>query len=150
MCTLNDIVENVSSNVKLFADDTAIYVDVDKRDMGQEIINKDFESIKLWSDQWLVNFNVKKTTAMNTFLKHNACDPILYFQNEQLKLQKVYKHLGVISNKLTYQLHMFESQKACKHYETIEIQIRQENSRNYIHIIRATYSRIWLYYLGQL
>jgi len=44
---INDIVENVSSNVKLFADDTAIYVDVEKSGIGKGIINKGLEGIKL-------------------------------------------------------------------------------------------------------
>ena len=55
---------DIRSNIKLFADDTTIYMIVDEADRAAEILNSDVEKIQQWSDQWLVNFNQRKTETM--------------------------------------------------------------------------------------
>ena len=43
----------------MYADDTKIYWEIrDKHD--QEILQKDLDSLKAWSDQWLLKFHPKK------------------------------------------------------------------------------------------
>ena len=43
----------------MYADDTKIYREIrDKHD--QEILQKDLDSLKAWSDQWLLKFHPKK------------------------------------------------------------------------------------------
>ena len=54
---INDIVTNISCNIKLFADDTSLYLVVDNEYEAAEQLNKDIESIHQWSQKWLIKFN---------------------------------------------------------------------------------------------
>ena len=105
---INDIVDNIKGNIKLFADDTALYIDVDNTSQGEQVINADLLTIENWASQWLVNFNPSKTVAMKLSLKSKPKpDPVLYFGNQQLEIVTHHKHLGLeISNKLTWQNHI--------------------------------------------
>ena len=58
---INDLADNVNCRIKLFADDTSLFLVV--RDVANASfeLNKDLESISLWGWQWKMLFNVKKT-----------------------------------------------------------------------------------------
>jgi len=43
---INDIVNNISCNIKLFADDTSLYLVVNNEYEAAEQLNKDIESIQ--------------------------------------------------------------------------------------------------------
>ena len=53
---INDIVVNINANVKLFADDTSLYLIVDDPNETANILNNDLETI-LWAETWLLKFN---------------------------------------------------------------------------------------------
>ena len=56
---INDLPKHVNSTIYMYADDTKIYREIrDKHD--QEILQKDLDSLKAWSDQWLLKFHPKK------------------------------------------------------------------------------------------
>ena len=57
---INDIVTDIGSIVKLFADDTSVYVIVDSPLLAAERLNSDMEKIYLWSKACLVDFNPQK------------------------------------------------------------------------------------------
>ena len=51
---INDIIEDISSNIKLFAYDTSLFIEVDDPNIAAEVLNSDLNKIKLWVDQWIV------------------------------------------------------------------------------------------------
>ena len=56
---INNLSKHVNSTIYMYADDTKIYrVIREKHD--QEILQKDFDSLKAWPDQWLLKFHPKK------------------------------------------------------------------------------------------
>ena len=55
---INDIVTNIESQIKLFADDTSIFLVVDDPMQSAVILNLDLEKIHRWAHTWLVNFNL--------------------------------------------------------------------------------------------
>ena len=57
---INDIVHQINSSIRLFADDTSIYIIVDFPDSAAQILNIDLERIANWAAKWLVNFNANK------------------------------------------------------------------------------------------
>ena len=63
---INDIVHEIRSNIRLFADDTMIYIIVDLKnpDLAAQILNIDLERIAHWAAKLLVGFNAKKTEAL--------------------------------------------------------------------------------------
>ena len=63
---INDIIEDISSDIKLFADDTSLFIEVDDPDIAAEVLNSDLDKIKIWADQWLVKFSAEKTRLMTS------------------------------------------------------------------------------------
>ena len=57
---INDIVTDIGSNIRLFADDTSLYIIVDNPNTAAEIINSDLVKISNWARAWLVDFNAAK------------------------------------------------------------------------------------------
>ena len=61
---INDIVKEIHSNIRLFADDTSLYIIVDFPDSAAQILNLDLERLYNWAVQWLVKFNPIKTESL--------------------------------------------------------------------------------------
>ena len=57
---INDIVENIHSSIRLFADDTNLYIIVDDPIDSANQFNNDLQMIHLWAKTWLVTFNPAK------------------------------------------------------------------------------------------
>jgi ribonuclease P/MRP protein subunit RPP40 len=61
---INDIVNEISSIIKLFADDTTLYLEVGNPNNAADTLNQDLTIINAWACQWLVKFNPDKTETM--------------------------------------------------------------------------------------
>ena len=61
---INDIVENINSSIRLFADDTTLYISVDKPVQAAYQLNSDLSKIHQWANQWLVTFNPSKSESV--------------------------------------------------------------------------------------
>ena len=57
---INDIVHGIDAQIKLFADDTSLYLVVDDPIETVETLNGDLDKINIWSEKWLVKFNPQK------------------------------------------------------------------------------------------
>jgi hypothetical protein len=95
---INDIVQDIDAQIKLFADDTSLYLVVDDPIETAETLNGDFiDKIHIWSEKWLVKFNPQKTETMVLFKKNNKPNhPPLKMSNSELQKVDNHKHLGVI------------------------------------------------------
>ena len=73
---INDITTVVTNcNLRLFADDTCLFIKVDNRQQAAVLLNKDLHNIQKWSLDWLVTFNPLKTESMVIGLKQNKGGP---------------------------------------------------------------------------
>ena len=61
---INDIVLDIGSNIRLFADDTSLYIIVDNPVTAANCLNIDLERISKWAATWLVAFNPTKTESL--------------------------------------------------------------------------------------
>ena len=105
---INDIVNNIRSSIRLFADNTTIYIIIDNPQTAAFILNTDLEAINGWSHDWLVDFNPTKTS---TFLisqrQHPVFHPSLEKNNVVLNETTSHKHLGLtISNTGSWTKHI--------------------------------------------
>jgi len=57
---INDIVSDITSNVKLFADDTSLSMVVENPIITADILNDELQKINSWANKWLVTFNQTK------------------------------------------------------------------------------------------
>ena len=110
---INDIVHEINSSIRLFADDTSIYIIVDFPDSAAQILNIDLERIANWAAKWLVNFNANKNESMLISRKIlRANHPILYFNNVSIEQVQSHKHLGIyLSDKCEWHVHLENTEK---------------------------------------
>ena len=128
---INDIVNGIQSNIRLFADDTTLFISVEDPDNAALQMNNDMETIKSWADQWLVNFNPAKTKTM-TFTNKTVQHPPLYFDNKELKSVVAHKHLGLtFTSSLSWSTHVNEivqsSSKMCNVLKQFKYQIDRKS-----------------------
>ena len=60
---VNDIVENITAHIRLFADDISLYKVIENED-SVKLINQDLREIANWADDWLIILNPTKTNSM--------------------------------------------------------------------------------------
>ena len=93
---VNDNVDVVSNNIKLFADDTSLYCIVDNQESAAESLNADLENIGQWAKNWGVDFNASKTKSVLFSRKRDVPIPELFMNNVPLETTTTHKHLGLI------------------------------------------------------
>ena len=62
---INDLTNSIDSTIKLFADDTSMYLSLDNNPERTLQLNSDLEKIKTWASTWKVTFNANKTDKLN-------------------------------------------------------------------------------------
>ena len=105
---INDIVEDIYSSIRLFADDTSLYINVDDPIQAAEQLNLDLAKIHCWADIWLVTFNPEMSESILLSRKHNKPyhPPVLLNQTQIAKVNS-HMHLGIIfSNNCTWHEHL--------------------------------------------
>ena len=83
------------TNVRLFADDTTLYIFVDNPAHSAELLNQDLSKLNAWSDKQLIKFSPPKTKAMTISLKRTNTYPPIYFHGVILEEVSNHKHLGL-------------------------------------------------------
>ena len=80
---INDIVNTVSHcEIRMFADDTCLFLEVDDRDAAAALINEDLNSIYKWSKSWLIQFSPPKTKSLTISNKTDRLlNPVLEFNS---------------------------------------------------------------------
>ena len=91
---INDLTENIRSNIKLFADDTSLFINVEDPVQSALVLNDDLLTIKSLPDQWLVNFSAEKTKLMARSFR-SIDHPNIIFDDVVLPETKTHKHLGL-------------------------------------------------------
>ena len=108
---VNDIIEDLESEVLLFADDTCLFAS--SRDPAQtaEILNRDLTKIHDWAIKWKVSFNPTKSKDMifsSNKLVQNS--PPLVFNGVYVSRVHEHKHLGVwLSSSLSWSRQVHET-----------------------------------------
>ena len=93
---INDIVIDIGSNIRLFADDTSLYIFVEDPVVAANCLNSDLNKITLWATTWLVSSNPTKTESIIISRKLNRKrHPSIYMQNHQILEVVFHKHLGL-------------------------------------------------------
>ena len=91
---VNDLVDDLNSDVKIFADDTSL-----------------FSVVNLWAWQWKMQFNADKTVELIFSTKRvKAIHPPLLLGNDMVNEKAEHKHVGmVLDSKLDFQSHIKEA-----------------------------------------
>ena len=65
---INDIVTNIKCSIRLFVDDTSLYI-VETPQTAALTVNLDLSSIFKWALDWLIDFNERKTVSLLVYKK---------------------------------------------------------------------------------
>ena len=80
---INDLTEGLSTNAKLFADDTSLFSVIHDIQTSANNLNKDFERISNWAMQWKMSFNPHTTKQVQEVIfsrkvKKTVYSPLLF------------------------------------------------------------------------
>ena len=97
----------IRSNIRLFADDTSLYIIVENPDAAAEILNIDLNKIPKWTKSWLVKFNPNKNESLIISRKiKKPGHPPVCMSNQEINVQ-FHKHLGIyISSDCSWHKHI--------------------------------------------
>ena len=104
---INDITEDISSSIRLFADDCLVYKEITSPE-DSKTLQEDLDKLVHWGNTWLMSFNVKKCHVMRLTSARKHITPFDYFMNgEQVHLTQETPYLGVIiTSKLSWNEHI--------------------------------------------
>jgi hypothetical protein len=103
---INDIAENIQSDIRLFADDCLLYRTITS-EQDHIILQKDLNTLLHWADIWQMKFNADKCFAMPTSLKRNPSLHTYNINGTDLKTCESHPYLGVeLHHKLSWGPHI--------------------------------------------
>ena len=103
---INDLPEKLSSQVRLFADDTAVYLTIGGLDDGT-VLQNDQDKLSLWESQWDMEFNPSKCQVVRVTTARKAINTVYTLHGQILEVVTSAKYLGVdISSGLSCNSHI--------------------------------------------
>ena len=92
---MNDITQDIESDILIFADDTSLFSKGSDPSETAQILNRDLEKISLWAAKWKVQFNASKTKDIIFTNKVLNNSPPLIFNGTFIDRVNLHKHLGL-------------------------------------------------------
>jgi hypothetical protein len=108
---INDIVHVINNcKIRLFADDTCLFIEVDEPQSAALALNEDLEKLNQWANKWKVDFSPPKTEEVIITRKRVPMDHAqIFLDTEPIKTVLNHKHLGLtLSHDLTWGVHIDE------------------------------------------
>lgn len=98
---INDIHENLDSNLRLFADDALLHRSIDTVN-DCIILQNDIDKLVSWSKSWQMQFNVTKCHMMRITRKEKPASMDYYIDGRKLSLVINHPYLGVMLSKFDF------------------------------------------------
>ena len=95
---VNDIVEQLLSLTRLYADDSSLFESASNIRDIEGILNHYLAIICKWAKQWLINFNPNKTVVVLFSLMELGVPPNLIFDGVPIQFVSNHRHLGITLN----------------------------------------------------
>ena len=103
---INDLPEQVKSKVRLFADDTALYLAISST-TESEVLQTDLASLEKWEKMWDMQFNPSKCQVLQITKKTKPLNTKYFLHNLELESVPAAKYLGVtIADDLSWFKHI--------------------------------------------
>ena len=97
---ISDLSDNLTSNAKLFADDTSLFLAVHDVSASAKELNDDLKKVNDWPFQWKMSFNPDPSKQAQEVIfsrkSKRSTHPPLVFNNNNVSQTYSQKHLGVI------------------------------------------------------
>ena len=103
---INDLPDEVCSQVRLFADDTALYLTMESEDSGSTL-QSDLDILSMWETRWDMEFNPSKCQVVHVTGSKRPVKRDYILHGQVLESVTCAKYLGVdISCSLTWNSHI--------------------------------------------
>jgi hypothetical protein len=96
---MNDLVQELTLNLKLYADDVTLYIAYDHPIEAKVAMEEDLQKILNWANKWYITFNPTKTDCLCITRKRDHIPPEIYMGGTKVANSNSHKHLGVILQK---------------------------------------------------
>jgi hypothetical protein len=106
---INDITHVIKNcKIRLFADDTCLFIEVDDPETQAIALNEDLENLNEWASKWKVSFSPPKTEEVTITKKREPLvHPTIYLDEVPIKKVQHHKHLGLtLSQDLSWDQHI--------------------------------------------
>ena len=108
---INDLPEHVKSRVRLFADDTAMYLAISSTTEGQ-VLQTDLACLEQWEKMWEMQFNPSKCQVLHITRNVNPLNIKYILHNVELESTSAAKYFGVtIADDLSWSPHIDNTTK---------------------------------------
>ena len=103
---INDITENISSQLRLFADDCLLYLAI-KTEQDSILLQQDLDTLSQWAVTWQMRFNLSKCTVMRCTRSQNPMVADYSLHGSILSLSHNHVYLGVmLDDHLSWSTHV--------------------------------------------
>ena len=108
---INDLADGLSSNAKLFADNTSLFSVINDVGTSANELNNDLYQINKWAFQWKMSFNPDPSKQVQEIIfsrkTKKISHPSLRFNNSIVSQSPHQKHLGInLDARLTFEEHL--------------------------------------------
>ena len=93
---INDLIDGMKSDARIFADDTSLFVVVDDPSTSYEILNHDLKLVEAWAKQWHMSFNPDPNKPPIEIVFSTKNKPLVHkpliFNGIEVKSEEEHKH----------------------------------------------------------
>ena len=105
---MNDIVQDIESDILIFADDTTLLASGKTLEQTTQTLNQDLQKISLWSTKWKVTFNTEKSKQLVFSQTQFNMSPLLLLNHKSIRQVNTHKHLGLhLTHNLDWGVHVY-------------------------------------------
>ena len=91
---INDIVDNIQCNIRLFADDNSLFTVIENDD-SIKLSNEDLHRTAQWANYWCSILNPNKTKSLLKTTKRNPNWPNVVFSNIIIEVETCHTYIGI-------------------------------------------------------
>lgn len=104
---INDLPAHIQSQVRLFADDTVVYVTLDKVGISQTTLQEDLKRLEHWETLWDMEFNPSKCQVVHVSTSKCPVHTDYILHGHVLETTSAARYLGVdIADNLSWNTHI--------------------------------------------
>ena len=103
---INDITDSINSNIRLFADDSILYREI-QTPKDHDVLQTDLNKLSEWATKWQMNFNIAKCHLLRITQKRKTSHFTYTITNQPISQVEPHPYLGItIDSKLSWSEHI--------------------------------------------
>jgi ribonuclease P/MRP protein subunit RPP40 len=144
---INDIVDEIGTDIRLYADDSTLVGVSDNQHDNTTQLNENLSKINDWAKKWFITFNPSKTISLLFSKTEPTHIEPLYMNGTQINEVKSHKHLGcTLQQNLKWKVHINDICSKCSRRVDILRGLKHTLDRKTLEILYTAFIRPILEY----